>query len=206
MYQQIVLVGNLSGDPKMRVTQNGTRVTSFRVVTNRRWRAPDGTTQTKTVWFGVSARGRQAEVCNQYMTNGQRVLVVGEMEEPSTWTDREGNTRASLEVRARNVEFLTPRAEAQSFIPVPSQLGHDWQCNTPSREWDDGKGHTNMESCSKCKKHRYVYISRSKQAKLRIEYMDSEANPTETEPPCTGTGLVIHRELNTVRPYMRSWE
>ena len=185
MYQQIVLVGNLSGDPKMRVTQNGTRVTSFRVVTNRRWRAPDGTTQTKTVWFGVSARGRQAEVCNQYMTNGQRVLVVGEMEEPSTWTDGEGNMRASLEVRARNVKFLTPRAEAQSFTPGPSQLGHDWQCNTPAREWEDGKGHTNMERCSKCKKRRYVYISRSKQAKLRIEYVDSEENLTETEPPCS---------------------
>ena len=204
MYQQIMLVGSLSGDPKMRFGQDGTPVTSFRVVTNRSWRAQDGTTRTKTVRFDVSARGRLAEVVNQYMTNGQQVLVVGEMEEPSTWTDREGNTRASLEVRARNVTFLTSRPEAQSFTPAPSQLGHDWQCNTPSREWDNGKGHTNMERCSKCKKHRYVYISRSKQAELRIEYMDSEGNPTETEPPCTGTGLVTHRELNTVRPYMNS--
>jgi len=187
MYQQIMLVGNLSGDPKMHFTQDGTPVTSFKVVTNRSWRARDGTTQSKTVRFDVSARGRLAEVVNQYMTNGQRVLVVSEMEEPSAWTDREGNTRASLEVRARNVVFLTPRTEAHSFKPGPSRLGHDWQCNTPAREWDDSKGHTNMEGCSKCNKRRYVYISRSKQAKLRIEYLDSEGSPTETEPPCGGT-------------------
>jgi hypothetical protein len=43
------------------------------------------------------------------------VLVVGEVEEPSTWTDREGNTRASLEVTARNVQFLSTRAESEAL-------------------------------------------------------------------------------------------
>ena len=80
-------------------------MTSFRVTANRRWRARDGTTQEKTVGFNVTARRRLAEVCNRYMTNGQRVLIVGEMEEPGTWTDQEGNTRASLEVRARSVSM-----------------------------------------------------------------------------------------------------
>ena len=119
MYQQITLIGNLGADPELRYTQNGTPVTSLSVATNRRWRAQDGTTQEETVWFRVSAWERQAEACNQYLTKGQRVLVVGEMREPSTWTDQEGNARASLEVRARNVEFLTPRGEGQG--PAPDQ-------------------------------------------------------------------------------------
>ena len=189
----------------MLYAQDGMAETSFRVTTNRRWRARDGRTREKTVGFSVTARRRLAEVCNQYMSNGQRVLVVGEMEEPGTWTDQKGNTRASLEVRARSVKFLTPRAEAQSYTPGPSQLGHDWQCNIPSQERDDGKGHTNMERCSRCKKYRYVHITRGKEAELRIEYMDAEGNPTETEPPCTGTGMATHRELNPVRSYMRDW-
>jgi len=119
MYQQITLIGNLGADPELRYTQSGTPVTSLRVATNRRWRAQDGTTQEETVWFRVSVWQRQAEACNQYLTKGQRVLVVGEMREPSTWTDQEGNARASLEVRARNVEFLTPRGEGQG--PAPEQ-------------------------------------------------------------------------------------
>ena len=106
-------------------------MTSFRVATNRRWRAQDGTTQEKTVWFGVSVWERQAEACNQYLTKGQRVLVVGDIEEPRIYTDREGNTRASLDVRARNVEFLTSRAEAQGLTPGPDQ---------PAEE-GEGRGH-----------------------------------------------------------------
>ena len=121
MYQQITLVGNLGGDPTMQLMQNGTPVTSFSVATNRRWRTPDGTTQEETIWFSVSVWERQAEMCNQYLTKGKRVLVVGEMREPSTWTDREGNARASLEVRARTVRFLSPREGAQGLAPGPNQ-------------------------------------------------------------------------------------
>ena len=81
---------------------------------------------------------------------------------------------------------------------------HDWQCNTPSREWEDGNGRTDMEVCSRCRKHRYVHIPNRRKTLPRIEYMDAEGNPTETELPCRGTGLVNHRKLNTVRPYMNS--
>ena len=49
------------------------------------------------------------------------MLVAGEIREPSTWIDREGNARASLEVRARTVRFLSPRAEAQGLTPGPKQ-------------------------------------------------------------------------------------
>jgi len=68
-------------------------------------------------YLPYSAWRRLAETCNQYLTKGQRVLVVGEMEEPSTWTDQEGNTRASLEVQARTVRFLSPRDGAQGLAP-----------------------------------------------------------------------------------------
>ena len=121
MWQQITLAGNLGGDPEMRYTQDGTPVTSFSVATNRRWSAQDGTTQEKTVWFRISAWRRLAETCNEYLTKGQRVLVVGEVEEPGTWTDQEGNARASLEVQARVVRFLNTRAEAQGLAPGPDQ-------------------------------------------------------------------------------------
>jgi len=117
MYQQITLIGNLGADPTMQLMQDGTPVTSFSVATNRRWRTQDGTMQEETIWFSVSVWERQAELCNQYLTKGKRVLVVGEMREPSTWTDRDGNARASLEIRARTVRFLSPRDGAQGIAP-----------------------------------------------------------------------------------------
>ena len=123
MYQQIELVGSLGDDPDLRYTRDGTAVTSFRVETNRRWRAQDGTTREKRVWFRVTAWRRLAERCDQYLSLGQRVLVVGRMEEPRTWTDEEGNTHVSLEVEARNVRFLSTLGEAQALAPGPDLPG-----------------------------------------------------------------------------------
>lgn len=112
MYQQITLVGNLGQDPEMRYTPKGDPVTSFSVATSRGWTGQDGQRQEKTVWFRVSAWRRLAETCNQYLAKGRRVLVVGELEEPYVWTDESGNARASLQLTARNVQFLSSRAEA----------------------------------------------------------------------------------------------
>ena len=131
MYQQITLVGNLGRDPEMRYTPSGTAVTNFSIATSRSWTGQDGQRQDKTVWFRVAAWERLAETCNQYLTKGQKVLVVGEMEEPSTWTDQSGNTRASLEVRARTVRFLNTRAEGEALGGGGGQdqsegQGRDW--------------------------------------------------------------------------------
>ena len=123
MYQQIELVGSLDDDPDLRYTREGTAVTSFRVETNRRWRAQDGTTREKRVWFRVTAWRRLAERCDQYLSQGQRVLVVGRLEEPRTWSDEEGKTHVSLEVEARNVRFLSTLGEAQALAPGPDLPG-----------------------------------------------------------------------------------
>ena len=115
MYQQITLVGNLGRDPEMRYTPSGVPVTNFSVATSRTWTGPDGQRHEKTVWFKVTAWRRLAETCGEYLTKGQRVLVVGEVEEPNTWTDRDGNTRASLDVTAQTVRFLNTRAENEAL-------------------------------------------------------------------------------------------
>ena len=131
MYQQITLIGNLGRDPEMRYTPSGTAVTNFSVATSRSWTGQDGQRQDKTVWFRVAAWDRLAETCNQYLTKGQKVLVVGEVEEPDVWTDREGNSRASLDVRARTVRFLNTRAEGEALGGGGGQgqsegQGRDW--------------------------------------------------------------------------------
>ena len=123
MYQQITLIGNLGRDPEMRYTPSGVAVTNFSVATSRSWTGQDGQRQEKTVWFRVATWRGLAETCNQYLTKGQKVLVVGEVEEPDTWTDREGNTRASLEVTARTVRFLNTRAESEALAGGWGQPG-----------------------------------------------------------------------------------
>ncbi len=118
MYQRLVLVGNLGRDPEMRYTPNGTAVTTFPVATSRRWTDASGQLKEETAWFRVSVFGKQAEICNQYLAKGRRVLVEGELAVdektggPRVYMRKDGTAGASFEVRANTVRFLTPKSEA----------------------------------------------------------------------------------------------
>jgi single-strand DNA-binding protein len=112
MYQSVTIIGHLGGDPSMRYTSSGMAVCSFSVATTRKWTGKDGAQQEKTTWFRVSAWGKLGETCNQYLAKGRLVLVEGEVD-ASAYTPKDGgDPRASLELTARTVKFLS-RGEAQ---------------------------------------------------------------------------------------------
>ena len=118
-YQKLVIVGNLGKDPEMRYTPGGQAVTNFSIATNRQYTASSGEKVKETTWFRVSAWGRQAETCNQYLNKGSQVLVEGRMNPdketggPRLWESNDGSMRSSFEVSADRVVFLTSRSDGQ---------------------------------------------------------------------------------------------
>ncbi len=126
MYQKLIFVGNLGNDPEMRYTPSGQAVTNFSVATNRRYTSSDGNQVDETTWFRVSTWGKQAEICNQYLKKGNKVLVEGRLNPdresggPRIWNKQDGTSAASYEVTAEQVRFLTPRSESESFAPGDS--------------------------------------------------------------------------------------
>lgn len=114
MYQQLTLIGHLGADPESRMTPSGAMVASFNVAASRNWTGQDGQPQEKTTWFRVSVWNKAAEPVMQYLHKGSKVLVVGEVEEARAFTDRDGNQRASLEVKAQNVRFLDSRRDGEN--------------------------------------------------------------------------------------------
>jgi len=138
MYHTLILVGNVGRDPEMRYTPSGQPVTSFSVATNRQYTANNGETVKETIWFRVTTWGKQAEVCNQYVKKGSKVLVEGRLTPdantggPRVWTAQDGAPRASFEVNASTVRFLSSRGEGDgggyggesgggSFIGAPEE-------------------------------------------------------------------------------------
>jgi single-strand DNA-binding protein len=117
MYQRLVLVGNLGRDPEMRYTPNGTPITNFPMATSRKWTDAQGQTKEETAWFRISVYGKQAEICNQYLAKGRKVLVEGTLvvDEktggPRVYQRKDGTAGASFEVRATMVRFLSPKGE-----------------------------------------------------------------------------------------------
>jgi single-strand DNA-binding protein len=119
MYQTVILAGNLGRDPEMRYTPSGQPVTSFSVATNRQYTNNSGETVKETIWFRVSVWGKMAETCNQYLKKGSKVLVEGRLTAdaatggPRIWNAQDGSPRASFEVNAQTVRFLSSRGETE---------------------------------------------------------------------------------------------
>ncbi len=126
MYQKTIVVGYLGRDPEMRYTTTGSPVTSFSVATSRTWTNQNGERQEKTTWFRVTAWQKLAEFAAQYLKKGSRVLVEGDVD-ASAYTDREGSPRASLELRATAIRFMSSKDETGggSMGGAPGGGGHD---------------------------------------------------------------------------------
>jgi single-strand DNA-binding protein len=129
MYHTLILVGNVGRDPEMRYTPSGQPVTSFSVATNRQYTSNNGEQVKETVWFRITAWGKQAETCNQYVKKGMKVLVEGRLTPdastggPRVWTDQSGNPRASFEVNANTVRFLSSKGEGDGGSAASSEAG-----------------------------------------------------------------------------------
>lgn len=102
---KVMIIGNLGREPEMRYTPSGKPLTKFRVATNRRWTTPDGEEQTETEWFNVVTWGKLAEICNQYLTKGERVYIEGRLH-TRHWTDEDGNHQSATEVVAQEMIML----------------------------------------------------------------------------------------------------
>lgn len=113
MYQSITLVGHLGGDVDTRYTPSGVMVANFSLATSKTYVDAEGNKQEKTLWWRVTVWRKQAEICAQFLGKGDKVLLVGELEEARTYTDRDGNNRASLEFTAEKVKFMTTKAEKE---------------------------------------------------------------------------------------------
>lgn len=130
MLQKINGIGNLGRDPEMRFTPNGAAVTKFSVACNRKYKAANGEDIEEVAWLNISAWGRLAEVCNEYLHKGAQVYFEGRLSPdlstggPRVWTGDDGVARASYEITASTVQFLkTDRNAANGQAPQTVEAG-----------------------------------------------------------------------------------
>lgn len=124
---KLIIIGNLTRDPEERVTADGRVVINFTVAVNRYVKQGD---HPQADFFRVSAWDMLGERCGKYLSKGKKVCVEGTVR-AHAYTDERGQARASLEVSAREVHFLTPRgqqADGETIPPndnPPPEYGND---------------------------------------------------------------------------------
>ena len=117
MYNRVILVGRLTRDPELRYLPSGTAIATFGIATSRTW-IDKNTNEKKeeAMFIDVTSFARSAEIVNQYLKKGNKVLVEGRLV-LEKWTDQNGQNRSKHTVRAETVQFMETKAEAQNSHP-----------------------------------------------------------------------------------------
>lgn len=97
----IHIAGHLGADPEIRFTSSGQKVTTLRVASRTRKSGNDDS----TIWWRVTLWGEQFDKMVSYLKKGSAVMVVGELNKPEIFTDREGKSQISMSITASNVMF-----------------------------------------------------------------------------------------------------
>ncbi len=112
MFNKIILVGNLTRDIELRYTQGGTAVSNTAIATSRKFKAQDGTQKEEVCFVDITFFGRTAEVANQYLKRGSKVLVEGRLK-LDQWTDQNGGKRSKHSVTVDTMQMLGSRDDNQ---------------------------------------------------------------------------------------------
>ncbi len=126
MINQCNFIGRLGRDPETRYTQSGKAVASFSLACSEKRGGEES-----TEWVNVVAWEKLAEIAGQYLTKGSLVFISGRMQ-TRKWQDKEGGTRYTTEIVAREMKMLDRREERQdtSGRSAYGESGNDFNVPT----------------------------------------------------------------------------
>ena len=108
-FNKVMLMGNLTRDPELRYTSNGSAVTSFGLAVNRKFKQGDEWKE-DVCFVDITVWGKQGENCAEYLSKGRPAFVEGRLQY-STW-ESDGQKKSKLEVVANTVQFLGSRSDS----------------------------------------------------------------------------------------------
>lgn len=111
MFNKVILIGNLTRDVELRYTGSGSAVAKFGLAVNRTWKDRNsGEKREEVCYVDINIFGRSAEVANQHLGKGRRVLIEGRLTFEQ-WQDQNGQKRSKHSISAESFQFLDARGE-----------------------------------------------------------------------------------------------
>jgi len=126
-FNKVILIGNLTRDPDLRATSNGSYICKLGLAVNRTFQTRDGERREETTFIDIDAFGKQAEVISKYMRKGRPIMVEGRLK-LDQW-ESDGQKRSRLGVVLENFQFLGSRDDAAG---AHSRGGYE-QSSPPAR-------------------------------------------------------------------------
>lgn len=144
-FNQAIVMGNLTRDPEMRTTPSGQNVTSFSVATNRSWQDQSGERKDAVEYHNIVAWGKLAELVNNYLKKGRKVLVAGRLQTRS-WDAEDGSKRQRTEIVANDINFVGGQAEGGEYSAPEESTTQDKPSKKEEVAIEDmGEGEINLD-------------------------------------------------------------
>jgi len=133
MYNKIILAGNLTRDIEIKYTQSGSAIGNTAIATSRKFKSATGEQKEEVLFIDLTFFGRTAEIANQYLRKGSKVLVDGRLK-LDQWTAQDGSKRSKHSVTVENLQMLGSKDEAAPMggNGYSQQGGTDY--NAPSND------------------------------------------------------------------------
>ncbi len=157
MFNRVILVGNLTRDVEIRYTPSGQAIAKVGIATNRRFKSATGELRDETMFIDLTFFGRTAEVANQYLRKGSKVLVEGRLV-LEQWVGADGTKRSRHTITVENMQMLDTRGDSTSYspqsqgMPTPNnqmaqnQMSQNNQMDRSSMVQDPFSSSTNINS------------------------------------------------------------
>lgn len=109
---KVLLIGNLTRDPELRYTPQGTAVCTLGMATNRTWVTDSGEKREETEWHRIVAWNKLAELCSQLLFKGRRIYIEGRLQ-TRQWTGQDGTQRQATEIVLEDMIILDSKRRGE---------------------------------------------------------------------------------------------
>jgi len=113
---KVLLIGNLTRDPDVRMMSNGRPVCNFGLALNRSYKDAEGNRKDETTFVDVESFGPRAEAVGRFFTKGRAIFIEGRLK-LDQWESKEGEKRSALKVVLDSFEFVDSKQESGSIGP-----------------------------------------------------------------------------------------
>ncbi|SHO80430.1 Single-stranded DNA-binding protein [hydrothermal vent metagenome] len=142
MYNKVVLVGNLTRDIEVRYTQSGSAIANTAIATSRKFKSQSGEQKEEVMFIDITFFGRTAEVANQYLKRGSKVLVDGRLKFDQ-WVAQDGTKRNKHSVIVESMQMLGSKDENMN---ASGNIGYNNQYNQQSQNSNNNNYSNNQNS------------------------------------------------------------
>lgn len=156
MFNKVVLVGNLTRDIELRYTTSGSAIGNSAIAVTRKF-TTNGEKREETCFIDITFFGKQAEIANQYLNKGSKLLVEGRLKFEQ-WTDSNGQNRSKHTITVENMEMLGATTQNNGYNTNQNQTSYNNNYNSNRQETQNySQNHYNDEYNSYGNKQNSAY-------------------------------------------------